>query len=50
LTLSPSEQWILSLVAGITVGLQAMLRTQTSKATTSQPIPRLAIGGMGLAT
>jgi O-antigen ligase len=50
LTLSPSEQWILSLVAGITVGLQAMLRSQTAKATSRQSVPQILIGGMGLAT
>jgi O-antigen ligase len=50
LTLSPSEQWILSLVAGITVGLQAMLRSQTATATSRQSAPQIVIGGMGLAT
>jgi O-antigen ligase len=49
LTLSPSEQWILCLVAGMAVGLQSTLRRQTQNA--PQPVSQQAVvHGMGLAT
>ncbi len=51
LTLSPSEQWVLSLTCGVTVGLQALLRTQTvrqSKLVNSASVQDM--NGMRLAT
>lgn len=47
LTLSPSEQWLLYLTTGVTVGLQSLLRTRlpatqaAQKSILAQPMPRV---------
>ena len=51
LTLSPSEQWILCLISGFTVGLQSMLRASTANVVeTANPTLFAPLGRVGLAT